>query len=239
MEIDFIEPEPIESKQASQITFTFGYPHNGHFEEAFIDSLTGMSLIESSLPPEQRALGSIFPKRSCYVPGNRAQICIDHINKSQDSHVVMADTDIGFPYDLLQQFKKVIIEHPYAHVIAARVNLASGLPVFYNIDLEKSTRYHWIQPFDGVKSFDLVGTGIICISKVLLMDLFKKLKHPHFFSQIIHGGWELGDDFSFCVRAREAGYKIYGCWNIYGQHYKGGFPVPQIYPERSQIELKW
>jgi hypothetical protein len=41
---------------------------------------------------------------------------------------------------------------------------------------------------------------------------------------------EFGDDFSFCKVARRNGYKVFGAWRIYGQHYKEQ-PVKQLYPE--------
>jgi len=227
--------ETDEPKKKDRITIAFSYPFGNGFEHAWINSVIGLMLYEASKKPEDRILGSILPAGSCYVSDNRTKIALDFCNKTQDSHVMMVDPDVAFELDILERFKKHIEANPEARIIAARVDLLNGFPVFYKVDKVKLMNMQQPFIFDGLKEFDLVGTGIICIARSVFEEMSFKEGHNHFFHRTITGpGIRAGDDFSFCMRAHKHGIKVYGAWDIKGTHFKGGVPIASRYPEKYE-----
>jgi hypothetical protein len=217
-----------------KLHIAFGYPHNNDFIGPWINSVIGLCLYEGSKPKEMRILGSMLPAGGCYVDSNRSEIALQLLTKTKDDWVLMVDTDIEFPPNIMELLAAHIIRNPKALVIAGRANLLNGLPVFYKITHEG----HIHQPFafEGLKAFDLVGTGIIAINRKVFVELGKAEGHTHFFSKIISTEKILvGDDFSFCLRSKSAKIKTYGAWDIKGIHWKPQ-PCPQAYPELNQLK---
>jgi hypothetical protein len=121
-----------------------------------------------------------------------------------------------------------LVTFPGIDILAGRVNIGNGYPVFYNDEF--GGRVQQIQPFYGVKEFAGVGTGIIVISRKCLEDLVTKEGNNSLFMHMLLHGREHGDDFSFCERAKAHGYKLFGAWAITGLHHKT-MTVPSKYPE--------
>lgn len=216
-------------------TFTFAYPF-GTIEPQFLESVEGLLLHELSKPKDEMLLGGITKSGGCYVGMNRGKISGQFLSQYQDSHLVMIDTDVQFQSNILELFKDHIISNPDAHVIVGRVDIANGLPVFYTLN-EDYTRTHEAIPFQRLKKFDLGGTGIICISRVCLEKMYEHYGSvAHFFHHEIIGKREMGDDFSFCLHAKECGFKIYGAWNIFGQHWKL-LPIKSQYPDLNSLTI--
>jgi hypothetical protein len=224
------------------IQIAFSYPSGGTVTDEFNQSMAGLLLYEASKKQDQeslvdcRHLGSmIFNPPGCYVSVNRSKAVIQLLNSpAMDTHLLMIDTDISFPHNLIDLLVAHLAEWPEIDILAGRVNIANGYPVFYKEEYKAFVQQ--IQPFHGVREFDYVGTGIICISRSCLYDLTEKEGHGSLFlHQLREDKREIGDDFSFCTLARKHGYKIYGAWALYGQHYKNQ-PVKQLYPN-TIIEL--
>lgn len=216
-----------------KFSIAFAYPHNGQFNENWIDSYAALLIHEVSKPKEMRILGSILKSGSCYVDGNRNIIVKQLRNNTQDDWVLMVDTDISFAPDIMEKFARHIMTNPKVRIIAGRANLLNGMPVFYNV----GPAGHKSQPFafEGIKAFDLVGTGIICIHRKAFDKIEKGEGHPHFFNKIISSEKiSIGDDFSFCMRSKRNGLKVYGAWDIKGIHWKNQ-PCPQAYPEIDKL----
>jgi hypothetical protein len=229
----------MERRAMKDFTIAFAYPYGNGFDPMWVAAREGLLLYEASKHPDERLLGSILKAGSCYVADNRERIGIDLVNTTQDDWVMMTDPDVGFEPTILEQYKKLIDQYPDARIISSRVNLLNGLPVFYYVDPENRCNVHYTYPFRGLREFDLMGTGIMAIHRSVFTTLFERLGHWHFFSKIIDSdGLGFGDDFSFCIRAKAAGFKLYGAWTIYGQHYKHGIPVPQAYLEYDQLMIK-
>ncbi len=223
-------------------TVTIAYPHNfNNISQHFVGALTGLLLHETTKHKRDRIMGSIFNEGGPYVDFNRGKLVANFLNYSNDSHLLMIDPDIAFKATILEDFRKVIMDDlPYLDlgILAARVDIRNGLPVFYYQHPDKVSTIQYMMPFEGVKEFDYVGTGIILLSRVTLLDLFTKVKHIHLFSKMIEPETNriLGDDLSFCKLAREHGHKVYGCWSIFGQHFKE-FPVPSRYPSAQEVKI--
>ncbi len=225
-------------EQKLPLSITFSYPHGNGFDPAWVESLTGLLLYETQKPKEERVLGSILKAGSCYVDSNRNEICLNFNNISQDDWLMMVDPDIQFKPTILEQAKVLIEQNPEAKIISGRVNLLNGLPVFYNINPETGNQVHQPFAFKGLKKFDLVGTGIIFIKREVFKLMVDKYKNHHFFQRILTSeGFSLGDDFSFCLRARDLGIDLYGAWEIEGIHWKTR-PCENRYLELAQLEIR-
>lgn len=198
-----------------------------------------MCLHEASKPSDQRLLGSILPSSGCYIDDNRTSIAIQAVTATEEEWVLMIDPDIEFPANILEIFNYHIAHNPDARIIAGRVDLLNGLPVFYKVS--RTSNIHQSFPFEGLKEFDLVGTGIILIHEDVFVKLRELEGHVHFFSRLLNqhnfNNVLMGDDFSFCLRAKRAGFKLYGAWDVYGIHNKT-YKVPQRYLDKDQVEMK-
>ena len=86
------------------------------------------------------------------------------------------------------------------------------------LGIDKGAGSFDIGPQDGLVEVKYVATGFMAIPKKVLKDMAAKipkvnaygdlLMHP-FFQPMIHEGIYLSEDYSFCQRARELGYKIW------------------------------
>lgn len=213
----------------------FAYPYGNGFTPEWLESFTWLLLHELSKSKEERILGSILKAGSCYVDMNRNKLAIDFNNKTKDDWILMVDPDVQFHHDILEKLAVHIMANPEVRIIAGRVNLLNGLPVFYMT--KGSVNVHQPFPFDGLKPFDLVGTGIMCVHREVFVNLHKGMGHPHYFSKIIDDTMnEIGDDFSFCIKAKHFGYKLFGAWDVEGIHWKPQ-PCQNKYLLQEQLEI--
>jgi hypothetical protein len=150
----------------------------------------------------------------------------------------MVDPDISFTPTILEEFSHLITQAPEVGILAARVDIRNGLPVFYYQHPDGVSIVHYAQAFKGIREFDYVGTGVILLSREVLWSLYTKLGHAHMFSLMIEEGTnrKLGDDLSFCKRAKTHSHKVYGTWDIYCVHHKD-FPVPSRYPSAEEVQI--
>lgn len=223
----------MDISKRKKLHLCFSYPYGNGFHPSWVESVIWLLIHEVSKDKSKRVLGSILKYGSCYVDMNRDAISNMFVDKTKDDWVVMIDPDIQFKPNILELFAEHIIKNSKARIIAARVNLANGFPVFYK---GTATGPHF-QPFafEGLREFDLVGTGIIAIHRDVFLGIRKSDGHNHYFQKILSSEKiGIGDDFSFCLRAKRAGFKIYGAWNIFGQHYKDQ-PVGQAYPDLDKL----
>jgi hypothetical protein len=228
----------VETKKPT-ISITLGYPHNWHnITQNFMGSVIGLLLHETMKPKSHRIIGSIFNEGSCYVDMNRERLVVNFLNQSHDTHLLMIDPDISFEPTILEEFDRIITLAPEVGILAARVNIRNGLPVFYYQHPDNISLVHYTQAFLGIREFDYVGTGVILLSREVLWSIYTQLKHAHMFSLIVEEGTnrKLGDDLSFCKRAREFGHKIYGTWDIFCEHHKD-YPTPSRYPSAEEVKI--
>jgi len=246
--------------------FTFAFPHAGTISVPFHFSIVNMLMYERSKDKNNCLLGSFREHGSCHVPFNRNAICGEFLDKLTDDYVVMVDTDVEFHHTLLEELD-ILIEHyaknfpihdrkNYPHIIAGRVDISNGMPVFYHRFAEGEYKQD-PRPFRGLKHFGGVGSGIIAISRWCLATIVNESRSYHFFghlqevSTVLYPdlctiqehhkepsriGKLMSDDFSFCKIAREHGFLPYGAWEIRGIHYKTERIRPVYYESLEEFE---
>ena len=214
--------------------FCLAYPDNGTVSVPFMESHVGLIFHELLKPRELCLMGSRRQVTSCHVPLNRNVICEFFLNSTTDDFLVMIDTDISFDPNILEGLNKLINEYSidgevlpfnrkfYPNIISGRVDIGNGLPVFFK-SFGPGIYKQDPRPFKGLKHFDAVGTGIICISRFCLKTISEEMpldSKYHFFTHRPEGGKLSSDDFSFMFLAREHGFLPYGSWDVKGLHYK-------------------
>ena len=129
------------------------------------------------------------------------------IAAEQHSHYLLfLDSDMTFPADIIEQ----LIKHGK--------DIVSGLyfkrvppytTVMYN-DISKDGEYAF-EPIDNWKKNRLIEVDAIGCGCVLIKTkVFMKIKPPFFYPLYSQSNKSLtSEDIAFCVRAREAGFKIY------------------------------
>lgn len=223
----------MDISKRKKLFIAFSYPYGNGFHPNWVESVIWLLLYEVMKDKKKRVLGSVLKHGSCYVDMNRDGIANSLLEKTKDDWVVMIDPDVQFNPKVLEQYAAHIIKNPKAKIIAGRVNLANGLPVFYKGGAVGPK--HQPFAFEGLREFDFVGTGIIGIHRSVFEAIKKTDGHTHYFQKIISTeGFGIGDDFSFCMRAKRAGFKLYGAWDIFGQHFKD-LPVSQAYPDLKNL----
>lgn len=240
--------------------FNIAFPHAGNISVVSHFSVVNMLMHERSKDKESCLLGSYTEHGSCHVPFNRNAIAAKFLNELTDDYLLMFDTDIQFNFDLLELFNAHIstysklhpvwdrLNHP--HIISGRVDIGNGMPVFYK-RMGEGEYKHDPRPFNGLKHFGAVGSGIIAISRWCLATIVNESRSYHFFGHLAetqtvihpdlctipehhkepeHLSKMMSDDFSFCHVARKHGFMPYGAWNIRGIHYKT-MPIRPVYYE--------
>jgi hypothetical protein len=216
-----------------KIAFAFPY---GQIEAPFFMSVVGMLLNELNTPDDMKLLGSFFPTGGCYISLNRNKSCARFLTQPcTDDYILFIDTDIEFSPTILYDFQEILALNPEAEIISGRVNIGNGFPVFYQAS-DHGFHEQYVQPFKGLREFTRVGTGIILLSRKALTVMYTKYGMNLFTHLVIPDNSlgqqvprEVGDDFSFCERAKDCGFKIFGSWSITGLHYKLQ-PIISRYP---------
>lgn len=139
-----------------------------------------------------------------YVARDRLS-CLTIEKKAE--YVLWLDSDIVFEPDLLEKLHsdiesgKDIVSalyfarrYPYFPVIYKKTGLKDGKPVCTNY-----TDY----PKNRLFTVEVCGFGAVLMKTKVLADMGRKF--DNWFAPMIN----FGEDFSFCIRARECGYEIW------------------------------
>lgn len=154
-----------------------------------------------------------------------------HHNRNQIAHQFLAgdyewlfqiDMDVAVPMDALQRFlgrKKDVVFGMY-------VLMMNTVPHASFYMMKDNGRYTPTGKFgDGLIEIDAGGTGL-CLTHRKVVEAVEKLDYgetfPWFDLTPTKGGW-YSEDFTFCQRIKEAGYKIYGDCDVESGHIKDAF----------------
>ena len=109
------------------------------------------------------------------------------------SHLLMIDDDMVFPPDTLER----LLAHDKDIV---------GVAFHPRNDEPSADPVHYKNAGSELFECDRIGTGIILIKT----EVFKNMNQPYFEVKSHKSGMTIqGEDWIFCLRAKEAGYKIW------------------------------
>ena len=129
------------------------------------------------------------------IDHNRNQIVKTFLESDMD-RLLMIDSDIEPPANILEM---------EGDVCSALCHVPVGKEIFHTAIVKKDGGYERAKLEDGINEIDAIGTGCLMINRKVLEDIDK----PTFrFRMTEEGLLELGEDFDFCERAKEKGFKI-------------------------------
>ena len=149
----------------------------------------------------------IVPEEGYTIAENRNYIAFKALNNKSD-YLLMIDDDMTFPPDLLDTLladhKDIVGVAYHSRGGSANGEIMSIAEVsekkYINLDTETDPKYKEV--FECYAT----GTGIILIR----CEIFLKIKRPWFeVTYYETGQCENGEDWNFCFRAKDAGYKIW------------------------------
>lgn len=202
------------------------YPYNGPVAEEFMWSLVQLVVVE--ITHEDRLLGSFYKARGSNIADNRNRICAHFLDNTNDTWLLMVDTDMEFEPDAPRRLWQGIQSYPDKNIliIGAAALLENGSCVFY-AKSDTPGIYNSPTEIDNtIYELDAVGTGMILIHRRVLHEMRLKFVGPwHWFGHDQEGETMLGTDFTFCRRAASRGFKSYGHGGVRLNHMKT-LPVP-------------
>lgn len=181
-------------------------PHMGTFSEVFFNSFLFMTLRVvkySNLDVGFQMIGNslIYEAREMFV---------NYALANQYDYILFLDSDMQFPEDIIEK----LIKHDK--------EIISGLyfqrqppynPLLYKKTLDKEEVYFNSITEIQQELFEVDGVGAGCL--LIKTEIFSKMESPYFHPWISSTRLSsLSEDFAFCHRAKEAGYKIYVDANV-------------------------
>jgi hypothetical protein len=139
------------------------------------------------------------------------------------------DTDMVFKADTLHRLVARAVQHDLKILgaLCVIVTAEGAVPTMFLPDEDAVTRVMLDYPDNEVAEVAATGTGCLLVHRDVLKDMRLKRGgsvHSWFgYDQFntAAGEWELGEDVSFCLRARESGWKVYVDTTCAVGHHKG------------------
>ncbi len=182
---------------------TIGTPHTGHLIQQYV-----ISLVKSIMQPPAGVTFEVLGLESCYVHSGRNII----FNSCQGDYLLFVDSDMSWEPNQIAQ------------LIKAEKDIIGGLyykrrppygPVVYSFD---GMVHQPMQPKERLFRCDGVGTGFLLISRKVITAMNQPeclLDWGYAFDPVKTqnpgnaGSYFVGEDLSFCMKARHLGFEIW------------------------------
>lgn len=126
-------------------------------------------------------------------------------------YILWLDSDMVFPPNTLERMMKTLDEHPEIDILNA-LYFRRGAPftpvAFDVLDINDKGECNFVDMTEvpeGLKEIAGCGFGCVLMRTDCLLDLAAKYGNNSWFTPI----GNVGEDCSFCIRARNEGYKIF------------------------------
>jgi hypothetical protein len=168
-------------------------------------------------------LSAIVNKKGFIVHQARCALVQDALN-SGATHMMFMDSDHIFPKELIIKLASHDKEVVGVHCATKRAPIRSNCD---GLDGKRLTA-----PGAGLQEVKRLGTGLMLVD----LKVFKKMRQPYFdFKWDKERGW-IGEDYYFCDRVREQGFKVYVDHDVSKECYHIGpmiFGVDQLKENKS------
>lgn len=187
------------------MNITIACPTNRGFQPQTLQCL--MELVANC----KHEVNVICPSEGYTIAENRNYIVFQAINNKSD-YLLMIDDDMVFPPDtldtLLADDKDIVGVAYHSRGSTDKIKIVPDIMSIAETDkgkyinLETETDPKYKDTFECYAT----GTGIILIK----WSVFENIKQPWFeFTYFDNGKCKEGEDWNFCFKAKDAGYKIY------------------------------
>ncbi len=222
----------------NQGTCSIGYCY-GNMEQEFIDSLRDLQIFDRATtvngqPKPSGLVQDAHPRRGLYMAENRNEIVKHFRDKTKNEWLISLDCDIDFRpemiyalYEQADPVKRPIVSGIYF----SRLKDNRLCPVWF-VDAGHDGKYSTVKQIEGSEgqpqAIDAIGMGFCIIHR----SVFDKLAEIHGGDQWTWFGHDeafnsedgtihhLGEDLTFCRRAKRAGFSIWGHAGIQVGHIK-------------------
>lgn len=191
------------------------YIHPGEVRHEFMESILKLLTAEKSYQ-----LGLINAQSGPLISRARNMLAEQFVEKPDFTHMLFVDSDIQFePEDVeaLLKADKPIVGGVYFGMDQNQQLFPTGLVKqdgsYKPIPLDKV-------PLHGCKKVDAVGMGLTLITRQVMEALQPDQLLLWPFAETVINGRGVGEDVSFCLRAREKGYQTWVCGDARAGHAK-------------------
>ena len=160
----------------------------------------------------------------------RNRLVVEFLDNTPEAEWLwFVDSDMVFKPDTLHRLiaRAVECDVKMLGALCVIVTAEGAVPTMFIDDDEAITRVMLDYQDNVVGEVAATGTGCLLVHRDVLEDMRMKRGgsiHSWFgYDQFTTdaGEWELGEDLSFCLRAREAGWKVYVDTTLHVGHHKG------------------
>lgn len=215
-------------------TFTVGYIHNGTVHHGFMQSMMNFTVFDRS---QRRAMCEITSVQGPYIYQNRNRVVEFFLNKTKTDYLLFIDNDISFkpdqPYQLLDYADaehQIVAGIYYSWLLLPSEGYGLTALWFDTINPMKTTKSVTACP----QPIGACGMGFTLLGRPLLekmcevhkadparwfghdlceCDHTKPSEHPHLDNDHDEPV-RMGEDITFCVRARNLGYNAWGVHTV-------------------------
>lgn len=189
--------------------YVIGYCHAYTVDSIFHDSMLGLAMMH----PQDFA-GVISTESATYLAWARNLIAGRFLDETKAEYLLFIDTDQSFKPNLFE----ALVRHADENTIVGaryfgfnRRNRAVS-PMFNDMDMKPWDNHH----DNALLEVGAMGTGCMLIHREIL-----KTVPPPWFHYREDGLTIMGEDFAFCVKAREHGVRLLVDTSITLPHAKG------------------
>ena len=207
-----------------------GYIHGDHITQEFHHCL--FRAFVRDLWGERRILNFAPQYSGCQLSTARNQMVRDMLDQADAEWLWMLDSDATFSGDML--YRLLAHDEPIVGALAHRIRGTKPIveesperdivPVVYK--QERDENGNWV----GYRELETYGRGLIeadatgCHCLLVHRDVFEKVDtgHPHrwFHESVLSNGALAGEDITFCLAARDAGFRVMIDTSIEAGHVK-------------------
>ena len=180
-----------------------GLPVDDKFEVGFVESMQSAIALDPDGSEGMASAPHIMPYR---VTNQSRNLLVHKMLNGPWTHILMLDSDMVFPAGTLGR----LLSHDVDIVGGFYLRKVRGnLPCAARFGDDGRPMSVW--PMPTLEEVDAIGTGAILIKR----KVFEDIEPPWFEYRPVEPSWDdskveqISEDYVFCDKARDAGYKIY------------------------------
>lgn len=240
------------AREAERTTDTDGagrvvvaYVHPTEVSAFFHGSM--MSLLMYDVNHSQRLVnggGRIARYSSANITNARNGLARSFLDDTAAEWLLILDADMEFKPDLIDRLVDAAVEHGAPIVGGLCFGIADGemFPTLYQMVQEPDDEFpHMVRynDFPTDEMFEVTATGAACllVHRDVLTAMRDKYPEPYpWFQETVLGTGPMGEDVTFCVRARLLGYPVFVHTGIEVGHAKTQILTHDMYRKQRASE---
>jgi len=198
-----------------------GYVHPGHVDAHFMQSMLNVVAMD-----HRRDTPRILDGGLVIAVGSGPRIAearnqvVSQFLAQKAEWLLMIDTDMTFSNDMLDKIMDAADAEEFP--IVGGLCFGGGrsgimFPTLYRLRKVENVNESPVQviedyPDDAMCEVDATGAAFLLIHRGVLEkmgEVYKDSPYPWFLEGAVYKGTKFGEDWAFCMRAKEAGYKIH------------------------------